>query len=147
VGVRVQFVQGRAPLQLTLPFPLPTVGELKRRVHEAYGGAFAHVCMPACFAAGVLTTHLCLRVADIAPERQRLVFAGQILAPDDKDLALVKVCLLAKHCRLCTDKLTRRARSLAELRRRRVRHLPGACRARRAVSSDARLEVVTADAQ
>ena len=39
VSVRVQFVQGRSPLQLTLPLPLPTVGELKRRVHEASGGA------------------------------------------------------------------------------------------------------------
>jgi hypothetical protein len=105
VGVRVQFVQGRAPLQLTLPFPLPTVGELKQRVQEAYGGAFACVRLPACCAAGVLTTHLCSCCAEIPPERQRLVFAGQILAPDDKDLALVKARALAKHL-CCADALT-----------------------------------------
>jgi len=48
VGVRVQFVQGRPPLQLTLPLPLPTVGELKRLVHEASGGAHersVHACV------------------------------------------------------------------------------------------------------
>ena len=44
VSVRVQFVQGRSPLQLTLPLPLPTVGELKRWVHEASGGALTSAC-------------------------------------------------------------------------------------------------------
>jgi hypothetical protein len=37
----VQFVQGRAPLVIELPLPLPTVGELKRSVHAACGGAAA----------------------------------------------------------------------------------------------------------
>lgn len=64
----------------------------RRRAEAASArGVRRHVRLPACCAAGVLrTTLLCLCCAEIPPERQRLVFAGQILAPDDKDLALVK---------------------------------------------------------
>ena len=132
VGVRVQFVQGRSPLQLTLPLPLPTVGELKRRVQEASGGgARVRVARAGSRADEGMDAFCALWPrTDLLPERQRLVFAGQVLAPDDKDLSLFKaraltaVWPLARALSFCCVRRTLErphASSVRRLQRRRAR--------------------------
>ena len=94
-------MQGRSPLQLTLPLPLPTVGELKRRLNEACAGArtLGALALTRRVLADAVGKLVPLLRTDLAPERQRLVYAGQILAPDEKDLALYK----ARPARRVTD--------------------------------------------
>ena len=59
-------------------------------------------CRAACFFLSLPLTAAArrrARVPDVPPERQRLVFAGHILSPDDKELARVPVRLRASTCR------------------------------------------------
>ena len=61
IHIRVLFLGGAPALQLELPVPLPTVGDLKRLIHRECGGAFARP------SAGVL----CHGSSEFMPARSR----------------------------------------------------------------------------
>jgi hypothetical protein len=96
-----QFVQGRQPFAMSLPLPLPTVRALKQRVHAEHPGALSKQqlrvhhqqrrrggrAQPS-LGKPAFADMLC---TDLPPERQRLVFAGQILAAPDDLLSDVRV--------------------------------------------------------